>query len=100
MNPEEASGWALIKELKVKNADMQWLQTMLYMICPDHYFFDPAYSRLNKKDNRKNPIMDEDDQFSIYKSAFEGMVPPRPNKRAYVASQIFRPKKPTKTERM
>ena len=73
---------------------------MLYMICPDHYFFDPAYSRLNKAENRKNPIMDEDDQFTIYKNAFEGMVPPRPNKRAYVASQIFRPKKPTKAERM
>ena len=70
LNPEEAAGWALIKELKTKNADMQWLQTILYMVCPDHYFFDPAYSRLNKAQNKKDPLMDEDDKFSIYKDAF------------------------------
>ena len=50
-NPD-APGQVLINELKVKEADMQWLQAILYMVCPDHYFFDPAYSRLNKAENR------------------------------------------------
>ena len=73
---------------------------MLFMVAPDHYFFDPAYSRLNRAENRANPIMDPEDNFSIYRDAFQGMKPPKPVKRAYVASQLFRKKKPTKAEKM
>ena len=79
---------------------MQWLQSMLFMVAPDHYFFDPAYNRLNRAQNRADPLMDEDDKFSIYRDAFRGMKPPKPVKRAYVASQLFRRKKPSKVERM
>mgnify|MGYP003330584146 CR=1 FL=1 len=48
MNSDQA-GTNLIEELKKKEADMQWITSMLFMVCPEHYVFDFSYSRLNKK---------------------------------------------------
>ena len=79
---------------------MQWLTSMLYMVCPDHYFFDPAYSRLNKAENKKDPLAMPDDKFTHYKDAFLGMNVPKPKKRAYVSNALSRPVKPTKVQQM
>lgn len=69
---------------------------MLYFVCPDHYYFDPAYSRLNKAANKKDPLAMPDDKFTHYKDAFANLPVPKAKKRAYVAKAIARPVKPTK----
>ena len=66
--------------------DKHWITCMLFMVCPDHYFFDMAYSRLNKAENKKDPLAMPDDNFTIYKDVFAGMPVPKPKKRPTVAA--------------
>ena len=79
---------------------MQWILSMLYFVCPEHYVFDKTFGLVPVAKPQvidKEPI---DDKFNIYRNAFVGLPPPKTKKRAYVANQLFKERKPTKTERM
>ena len=47
LNPA-APGMELVNQLKKKDADSQWLTSMLFMIDPNHEYFSFSYSRAKK----------------------------------------------------
>ena len=70
------------------------------MLNPNHPYFDRNYSRLNKAENRKDPLARPDDKFTFYNDLFAGCPIPKSRKKPYVANAIMREPKISKTERM
>ena len=56
----------LIEHLRKKEADLFWLSCVLHMLQPQHPYFDKSYSRLNKAQNKKDPLARPEDKFTVY----------------------------------
>ena len=56
----------LIEHLRRKEADLFWLSCVLHMLQPQHPYFDKSYSRLNKAQNKKDPLARPEDKFTVY----------------------------------
>ena len=67
----------LIDQLRLKDADVPWMLSMLHMLRPEHPFFKRDYVRAPRQVNRHDPLAREDNKHDMYKQALQGL--PLPN---------------------
>ena len=73
----QPDGLQLIEELKKKDVDMQWILSMLYFVCPQHYVFDKNFGLNSQSKPQVVENIPADDKYNVYRDAFVGRLPPK-----------------------
>ena len=83
-------GQALIQELRRKDVDVPWMTSLLFMLEPNHRFFDERYTGRGLPRNHVHEPDELDERFAIYRTIFNNMPVPRGRRRPNVANQLLR----------
>ena len=94
----QENGLNLMENIRKKDVDVYWMGCLLFMLNPNHEFFDKSYTRATKNTHRADPLMINEDKFQVYNEMFAGLPIPKQKKKPYVASSLMREPRPTRLQ--